>query len=85
MPKNKKMLIFSGGPDTISYYDWVEEVQNSMNYQQYRWASELGRFDFEIYYRPGRQNVGADVLSWQTQLVAKPVFGGSIFNQIQEK
>lgn len=36
MPKDKNMLIFSGDPDTISYYDWVDEVQNSMNYRLYR-------------------------------------------------
>jgi len=26
------MLIFSGDLDTISYYDWVDKAQNSMNY-----------------------------------------------------
>lgn len=36
MPKDKKMVIFSGDPGTISYYDWIDEVQNSMNYRQYR-------------------------------------------------
>ncbi len=36
VPKDKKMLMFSGDPGTISYYDWVDEVQNSMNYRQYR-------------------------------------------------
>lgn len=29
-------------------------------------------------------NAGADALSRQTQLVAEPVYGGSIFNQLQE-
>ncbi len=50
-----------------------------------RWVSELARFDFEIHYRPGRQNGGADALSRRTQLMAKPAFGGDIFNQIPEK
>lgn len=36
VPKDKKMLMFSGDPGTISYYDWVDEVQNSMNYRQYK-------------------------------------------------
>uniref|UniRef100_A0A3B3H9D6 Gypsy retrotransposon integrase-like protein 1 n=1 Tax=Oryzias latipes TaxID=8090 RepID=A0A3B3H9D6_ORYLA len=30
-----------------------------------RWVSELARFDFQICYRPGRQNKGADALSRQ--------------------
>ena len=30
-----------------------------------RWVSELARFDFEIVYRPGRQNAAADALSRQ--------------------
>ena len=28
-----------------------------------RWESELAQFDYEIVYRPGRLNAGADVLS----------------------
>ncbi|KAI2643768.1 Retrovirus-related Pol polyprotein [Labeo rohita] len=47
-----------------------------------RWVSELARFDFEIFYRSGRQNGGADTLSRQTQVIVKPSFGGSMFNQI---
>lgn len=31
-------------------------------YEQ-KWASQLAEFDFEIKYRPGKQNVNADVLS----------------------
>ncbi|KAJ7983607.1 hypothetical protein DPEC_G00375410 [Dallia pectoralis] len=30
-----------------------------------RWVSELARFDFQILYRPGRQNTAADALSRQ--------------------
>ncbi|KAJ8280789.1 hypothetical protein GJAV_G00058990 [Gymnothorax javanicus] len=30
-----------------------------------RWVSELARFDYEIVYRPGRQNTAADALSRQ--------------------
>ncbi|XP_073720502.1 uncharacterized protein [Misgurnus anguillicaudatus] len=36
MPKDKKMLLFSGDPGTVSYYDWVDEVQNFMTYRQYK-------------------------------------------------
>ncbi len=33
------------------------------NRNQYRWALKLAEFEFEIYYRPGRQNGVADCLS----------------------
>lgn len=35
VPKDKK-LMFSGDQGTISYHDWVDEVQNSINYLQYK-------------------------------------------------
>lgn len=30
-----------------------------------QWVSELALFDFQISYKPGWQNTGADALSWQ--------------------
>lgn len=30
-----------------------------------KWASQYAEFDFEIKYRPGKQNVNADMLSRQ--------------------
>lgn len=50
-----------------------------------RWVSELARFDFDIHYRPERQNGGADALSRQTQSVANPVLVGGLVSQTQEK
>lgn len=48
-----------------------------------RWVSDLARFDFEVQYRPGRQNTAADALSRQTPVVS--AIGQSISNQIEEK
>ena len=33
-----------------------------------RWASDLARFDFDIQYRPGKQNGNADALSRQARV-----------------
>lgn len=35
MPKHKTGAMFSGQSGTITYYDWVDDVQNSVNFSRY--------------------------------------------------
>ena len=34
-----------------------------LNRRQARWAQELASYDFEIFFRPGKQSIKADYLS----------------------
>lgn len=36
IPKDKKGSMFSGHSGTMTYYDWVDEVQNSVNFGRYK-------------------------------------------------
>jgi hypothetical protein len=38
-----------------------------LNKRQVRWAALISRFNIEIMYRPGKQNVRADALSRREQ------------------
>ena len=41
---------------------WLQ-TQRYLNKRQARWLTVLAEFDFEIQYRPGKQNVLADAMS----------------------
>ena len=47
------------GPEALK---WLQ-TQRDLNKRQARWLTVLDEFDFEIKYRPGKQNVLADAMS----------------------
>jgi len=60
-------------------------TQENLNMRQRRWMQTLQEFDFEIKYRPGRQNVVADALSRKPSLCAITVVSNSLPAEVREK
>ena len=72
---SRKLEVGTVGPEMGSYrkvqghFDWFEhplcylQTSAKLNATELRWAAELASFNFDIKYKPGRNNTVADALS----------------------
>ena len=62
---------------------WIFTQQN-LNMQQRRWIELLQEYDFDIAYRPGKENIVADSLSRKSYLGAISMPDDPILSRVRE-